>query len=169
MPNASAAEFVERFQTWWSAPDPATLGSLLTPDVVLVQPVLPRTVGLEAAQRSFRKLTAALPDLTGSVHRWAADGESVFIEFTLSGTLGGRPIAWENVDRFIVDADGLASERVNFHDSVALAGKIIVRPRGWVRVLRSGLLRRRQESPVDAPTTVTRRRRRGSRGRAGRQ
>ncbi len=141
--SGGCGEFVARFQAWWSDPDPTTLGSLLAPDAVLIQPVLPRTVGLPAAERSFRRLLAALPDLTGTVHRWATDGEVVFIEFTLSGTLAGRPIAWENVDRFVVGADGLAIERLNHHDSLTLVAKMASRPGGWVRILRSGLLRRR--------------------------
>ncbi len=140
--DASAADFVERFGEWWARPNPATLGSLLAPEVVLTQPVLPRTVGLEAAQRSFERLLAALPDLRGTVHRWAGDGETVFIEFTLSATLGGRPLAWENVDRFTLGADGRAVERVNHHDSLALVARMASRPAGWGTLLRLGLLRR---------------------------
>lgn len=143
MTKASAADFVERFEMWWGQPDPATLGSLLAPDVVLLQPVLPRAAGIESAKRSLTRLIAALPDITGIVHRWAADGNIVFIEFHLSGTLGGRPIAWENVDRFIIDSEGLAMERLNYHDSIALVAKMLSRPRGWSAILRSGLLHRR--------------------------
>ncbi len=143
MPEAPAADFVERFAAWWAAPRPETLGSLLAPEAVLIQPVLPRAVGLAAAQRSFERLLTALPDLTGTVHRWAGDGEAVFIEFTLSGTFAGRPLAWENVDRFTLGSDGLAIERVNHHDSLSLVTRMVSRPSGWAVVLRSGLLRRR--------------------------
>lgn len=138
-----AVGFVERFQTWCAAPDPAMLGTLLSPDVILFQPVLPRTVGLESAERFFRRLITALPDITGTVHRWAADGNLIFIEFNLEATLGGRPIAWDNIDRFIIGAEGLATERLNCHDSIALVGRMLSRPRGWAPILRSGLLRRR--------------------------
>lgn len=99
-------------------------------------------MGLEAAQRSFERLLAALPDLRGTVHRWAGDDETVFVEFTLSGTFGGRTLAWENVDRFTLGPDGLAVERVNHHDSLALVAKMMSRPGGWGALLRSGLLRR---------------------------
>ncbi len=143
MDDAEASDFVDRFETWWAAPDPENLDTLLDPDVVLLQPILPRTVGLVAAQRSFRRLLAAVPDLTGTVHGWAAKDTTVFIEFTLSGTLGGRPLAWPNVDRFVVGPHGRAIMRVNFHDSVALVGKMTTRPRGWPPLLRSGLLLRR--------------------------
>lgn len=143
MPESAATDFVERFGAWWADPSPATLGSLLAPEAVLTQPVLPRTVGLAAAQRSFERLLSALPDLTGTVHRWAGDDEALFVEFTLSGTLGGRPIAWENVDRFILRRDGLAIERLNHHDSLSLVAAMMSRPAGWGAILGSGLLHRR--------------------------
>jgi hypothetical protein len=138
-----AAEFVERFERWWATPDPAVLGGLLAPDVVLRQPIVAHTTDLEGAKRSFTRILAAIPDLGVTVHNWAAEGDVVIIEFTLAGTLGGRPFSWENVDRFTVNAEGLATERVNYHDSLGLILKIAARPLGWVRFFRSGILRRR--------------------------
>ena len=143
MTDADAAAFVARFEKWWAAPDPAVLGGLLAPDIVLKQPIVAHTTNLAGAQRSFTRILAALPDLRVTVHHWAAQGDVVIIEFTLAGTLGGRPFAWANVDRFTVNADGLATERVNYHDALALIGKILARPLGWPRFLRSGVLRRR--------------------------
>ncbi|MGH8991633.1 MAG: hypothetical protein ACRDZ7_08910 [Acidimicrobiia bacterium] len=46
------------------------------------------------------------------------------------------------VDRFTVGPDGLATERVNYHDSVAMAWRLLSQPGGWFRLLRSGGLRR---------------------------
>lgn len=142
MTNADAAEFVARFEKWWAAPDPRVLGALLAPDIVLEQPIVARTTDLAGAQRSFTRILAAIPDLRVTVHHWAAEGDVVIIEFTLAGTLGGRPFAWANVDRFTVNADGLATERVNYHDSLGLILQVLARPLGWVRFLRSGVLRR---------------------------
>lgn len=72
MGDASAG-FVERSQTWWAAPDPATLGTLLGPDVVLLQPVLPRTVGLRREQRRQVVVQPAsgigMPRRLGEAHR----------------------------------------------------------------------------------------------------
>jgi hypothetical protein len=137
------AEFVERFEKWWAAPDPAVLGGLLAPDVVLRQPIVAHTTDLAGAQRSFSRILAAIPDLGVTVHHWAAERDVVIIEFTLAGTFGGRPFSWRNVDRFTVNADGLATERINYHDSLGLILQILSRPLGWVRFARSGVLRRR--------------------------
>jgi hypothetical protein len=61
----------------------------------------------------------------------------VFIEFTLSGTYGGRAIAWDAVDRFTF-TDGLIAERVSYFDSAPLVVKLLGRPSGWERLVRLG-------------------------------
>jgi hypothetical protein len=61
----------------------------------------------------------------------------VFIEFTLAGTFGGRPIEWDAVDRFVL-RDGLALERVSYFDSMPLALEMALRPRGWRRLATGG-------------------------------
>jgi hypothetical protein len=42
--------------------------------------------------------------------RWAETADGVFIELTLSGHLGRRPLEWTVVDRIILE-DGLIRER----------------------------------------------------------
>ncbi|MEA2468654.1 MAG: hypothetical protein QOJ57_2780, partial [Thermoleophilaceae bacterium] len=69
--------------------------------------------------------------------RWSATGDVVFIEFTLAGTFGGRPIAWDAVDRFVL-RDGLAAERVSYFDALPLAIEMAMRPRGWRSLVSSG-------------------------------
>ena len=104
--DAGPAEFVERFQDAWRQSSADALLEVLTDDVVLRQPSMPDVVGRAAAHEAFTRLFRAIPDLTATVHRWSAQGDVVFIEFTLSGEFGGRPLSWPAVDRFIV-RDGL--------------------------------------------------------------
>lgn len=73
------------------------------------------------------------------VHRWGATGDGVLIEFTISGTTGGRPISWNAVDRFVVGEDGLASERVSYFDSAPIALTLARRPRAWPAFVRGRL------------------------------
>ncbi len=148
------SDFVERFARWWSDPDPDRLGDLLTEDVRLVQPIAPNTFTLADAVEAFRDLFRFLPDLRGAVHDSAADGDLLFIHFTLSATYGGRPIAWDAVDRFVLREDGLATERVSFFDSQPLAAQMLLRPRGWTQLVRSGFrpqLRARPPARASAP------------------
>ena len=147
-------DFVERFARWWSDPDPDRLGDLLTEDVRLVQPIVPDTFTLTEATEAFRRLFRFLPDLRGEVHDSSVNGNLVFIHFTLSGTYGGRPISWDAVDRFVLREDGLATERVSFFDSQPLALQMLLRPRGWLQLARSGFrpqLRASSLARVSAP------------------
>src|SRR5438105_2151363 len=78
------------------------LGELLADDVVREAQGVPAITGDGAGHEAFGRVFRALPGLTAVVRRWAADGDVVFIEFTLVGELGGRPISWRAVDRFFV-------------------------------------------------------------------
>jgi steroid delta-isomerase-like uncharacterized protein len=133
-----AAEFVERFERAWAQSSVDALMELLTDDVVLKQPTLPDTVGKTAAREAFTRVFRAFPDLKATVHRWAAQGDLVFIEFTLHGEFGGRQLEWPAIDRFFL-RDGLAAERVNYADGGHLFVEILKRPRGWRRFAASGL------------------------------
>jgi ketosteroid isomerase-like protein len=150
-PGSDPAEFVDRFESAWAKSDPDALAELLTDDVVLIQPIVPDTAGKTAAREQFSRLLRFIPDLHTTVDRWAAQGDILFIEFTLSGTFGGRDVSWPAVDRFLL-RDGLAAERVSYFDSSPLALTIMMRPRGWRRLLRSGFR-------PSLPTTTSDRRR----------
>src|SRR5690348_7513298 len=95
------ADFVRRFGEFWTSPLPERLDVLLSPDVVLVSPMMPPTTGLADAKTGWANLLAAIPDLSNEVHRWGASDDGVFIEFTLSGTVGGERVSWQVVDRFL--------------------------------------------------------------------
>ncbi len=99
----------------------------------------PTTHTLADGQRTFTALLETIPDLTGEMHRWGATDDGVLIEFTLSGTSGGRPISWDAVDRFVLREDGLATERINYFDSMPVALAAATRPRAWPALLRSRL------------------------------
>lgn len=139
--RAVAADFAARFAEYWRAPTPAGLDRVLAERVRLVAPMTPTTETLAESQRAFAGLFELIPDLTGELHRWGATDDGVLIEFTLSGWLGGKPISWHAVDRFVLDEDGLATERVNYFDSMPVVVAAATRPRSWPGFLRSRLRR----------------------------
>jgi hypothetical protein len=55
----------------------------------------------------------------------------VLIEFTARGTAGGGPVSWQAVDRFVLDENGLATERFTYFDSLPLVLTVAMRPRAW--------------------------------------
>lgn len=99
----------------------------------------PTTHTLADGQRTFAALLELIPDLTGEMHRWGPTDDGVLIEFTLSGSAGGKPISWHAVDRFVLGEDGLATERVNYFDSMPVALTAATRPRAWPAFVRSRL------------------------------
>ena len=133
----AAADFVKRFSDFWRAPVPERLDELLAPDARLSAPMIPTTSGFDAGKRSFAQLFELIPDMTAEVHRWGATSDGVLIEFTVRGTAGGSPISWESVDRFVLNEDGLASERFTYFDSLPLVLTLARRPRTWPGFTRS--------------------------------
>jgi ketosteroid isomerase-like protein len=134
----AAATFVEGFAKSWAAPTVESHSALWADDIVLMQPLMPKAAGRAQCEQGFARLFRLIPDLHATVSRWAAQGpDVVFIEFTLAGTFGGQPIAWDAVDRFVL-RDGLAVERVSYFDSMPLGIEMALRPRGWRRMLTSG-------------------------------
>ena len=131
--DSIAADFVRRFREFWTSPKSERLDMLLSPDVVLVSPMMPSTSTLAEAKAGWEGLLAVIPDLSNEVHRWAASDDGVFIEFTLSGTVGSERISWRVVDRFVLGEDGLATERVAYFDPTtvtqALTGNAVERRR----------------------------------------
>jgi SnoaL-like domain len=136
-----AADFVRRFADFWSAPAPERLGEVLAEEVRLVAPMTPRTHTLAEAEAAFASIFSLVPDLTAEVRSWGATADGVLIDFVLAGNAGGSPISWPAVDRFAIGADGLATERVSYFDSLPLVLTLARRPRAWPGFLRSRLAR----------------------------
>ena len=132
-----AARFAERFTDTWRAPDLAKHEALWSEDIVLTQPMMGTVRGKQACREAFQRLFALVPDLHADVHSVGHGTNQVFIEFTLSGTYGGKPIAWDAVDRFTF-TDGLIAERVSYFDATPLVVKLVGRPRGGYRLARTG-------------------------------
>ena len=136
---SDAADFVARFETYWRAPTPAGLEAVLAPEVCLVAPLTPTTHTRAEGIRAFAALFELIDGMSAEVHRWGATADGVLIEFTVSGKAGGGPISWHAVDRFVIGADGLATERVSYFDSAPLGLTLARRPRAWPAFLRARL------------------------------
>jgi SnoaL-like protein len=142
-PEAEAAEqWVRGFEEGWRAPtDPDSFAdhfaTILDPEIRLIQPIVPTTVGIEAFREVFvRPLFELIPDIHGSVRRWSADGDVILIEIDLAGTLAGRPVKFSSVDRVTL-RNGLAIERKAFSDPSPVLAAVARNPRAWPRFVRS--------------------------------
>lgn len=144
--RASAAEFVEFFAAGWAMGARDSDGFFrhferrMHPDAMLSQPIAPTAHGSGALRELFAPLFAVTPDLQGEVLRWGATDDGVIIELALRGTLGGKPLHWQVVDRIILE-DGLIRERRSYFDSLPLLTSLALRPRASLSLL-FGLFRK---------------------------
>lgn len=145
-----AADFIRRFSEFWRSPAPERLNTLLAADARLSAPMVPTTSGLEAGERSFAEVFELVSGMTAEVHRWGTTSDGVLIEFTVRGTAGGSPISWPSVDRFVLNEEGLATERFTYFDSLPLALTVMRRPKTWRGFIRSRIkqLRRKDGKPL---------------------
>jgi hypothetical protein len=138
--HAAAEAWVAEFAAAWRAPGtPDAFADrfepIIHPDIRLVQPQMPTLVGKRAFRHGFvYPLFAFIPDLHGEVERYAVGDGVAYIELTLRGTLGGRPISWRGVDRVTL-SDGLAVERVHYTDPLPFVRAVLTRPKAWPRFL----------------------------------
>jgi ketosteroid isomerase-like protein len=140
--QTSAAEFVEFFAEGWKfgARDAdgffRHFGPRMHTDSVLIQPIAPTVRGPQALQELFGPLFKAVPDLHGELKRWGETVDGVFIELTLRGHLGGRPVEWTVVDRIILE-DGLIRQRRSYFDPAPLLKAVALRPHASLPLLHS--------------------------------
>lgn len=140
--RAAAEAWVAHFTEGWRAPtSPDAFADhfvpVLHPEIRLIQPQIPTLVGHRAFRERFvRPLFTMIPDLHGDVERWATDGDVLYVELRLQGTVGGRPFAWTVCDRVLL-RDGVAVERRSYMDPSALLGAVLTRPSAWPRFARA--------------------------------
>jgi SnoaL-like domain len=140
VPNElAAADFVRRFSEYWRAPTVERLDLVLAERVRLLAPMTPETQTLEEGRRAFARVFELIEGMSAEVHRWGATADGVLIEFTVRGRVGGRPISWQAVDRFVLGEGGLATERISYFDPLPLALAAAVRPRAWPALGRGAL------------------------------
>jgi ketosteroid isomerase-like protein len=142
----TAAEFVEFFEAGWKfgAVDAdgffRHFGPRMHPDAALLQPIARPARGPNALRQLFVPLFKAIPDLVGELRRWGETSDGVFIELTLRGHLGGRPVEWTVVDRIILE-DGMIRERRSYFDPAPLLRAVALRPRASLPLLLNVLRR----------------------------
>ncbi len=120
--------------------DADALLPFVSDDVVEVWPVVGRFDGKEAVRDYFAAMFAAVPDLHIDMERMAADGETVFAHWHMTGTFAGAPFlgieaTGRSIDLRGTDCFTVRDEKVvaNFvaYDGMAFAVQAgILPPRG---------------------------------------
>ena len=137
---ASATDFVDRFTAAWDAPSVERLNALLHPDVELIQPLQPPLRGLRDVTAAWNRIFGLIPDLRGDVLSSAVEGDDVFIELKLGGTVAGTRIEWVTLDRIKL-RDGLVLQRIANFDSLVIIRQLVRHPRALAAFAKSQLSR----------------------------
>jgi ketosteroid isomerase-like protein len=123
-PPDEKTEFIEYFRTGLAKGDRDEFIDhflpRITPDVRYRQPLSRGGFGHDGFRRLFHGLFTAIPDLHGTVHRWGPTDDGVLVEFTLAGTLAGRPVSVDLVDRIVLRQGSIASNDTYFDPSPLL-------------------------------------------------
>ena len=142
--ETTAEAFIVAFAEGWRAPGDADrfadhFEPWLHPDVRLIQYSTPTISGHNAFREQFaRPLFSLIPDLHGTITRWAAFEDDIFIELRLEGSLGRRRVTLHSCDRITL-RDGKVIERVAHCDPAPLMAAVKRTPRVWPKVLRAQL------------------------------
>jgi hypothetical protein len=118
---------VERFERFWSNPDPALVPRALTDDVVGYWAGRDEPVrGKEAYTACIAALVDGLPGMYVTAAEHASNGEFTFIRWIMHATGEHGPFEFSGIDRVKTRDDGLVAENRIVCDTVAfkaLAGK----------------------------------------------
>jgi len=123
MSSPDATEFIAKFTEVWKAPEPASFTGLFHEDGRLLHPTMERSIPRDEVPAYVAALTERMPDISLEVLNWAAAGDVVLIEWTITGTFGDEEISWNGADRFTL-RDGLAIEGVAYFDTMPLWARL---------------------------------------------
>lgn len=100
-------------------PDPQKFQEFYAPDARMINPGFERPLRRDELAGYYTGLTAAIRDLQLRLERWAVAPGLLFIEWTVTGEIAGKPFELANTDRFTL-RDMLAVEGVAYFDNLTL-------------------------------------------------
>ena len=124
MTTPDPKRFVEHFTRVWSDPEPDDFADLWAEGGILLHPTMARPIPEGEIPDYLRRLKSIAPDIRLEPRSWAAQGDQVFIEWTITATRrGGEPAKWDGVDRFTLEGDR-AKEGIAYFDTAPLWARI---------------------------------------------
>ena len=116
------ADFVDRWRSFWAAPDPDRVAELTHPEMEMTYPGSSGPArGLEPWRDRIAGMLARFPDLTLEPTAFACNDEGLaFISWRGTATVGGVRRSWEGIDRMRL-LDGLVVESLVAFDTAPFA------------------------------------------------
>ncbi len=112
-------EIVEPYAANGRDPDPAGFQQFYTEDAGMINPGFERPLRRDELPAYYTTLKSQIRNLQLHRERWAARPGMLFIEWTVTGEVAGKPLVLPNTDRFTL-REMLATEGVAYFDDLAL-------------------------------------------------
>lgn len=104
-------------------PDPERFQKFYAADAQMINPGFERPLRRDELVSYYTGLKTTIHNLRLHLERWAGAPGLLFIEWTVTGGIGGKPLKLANTDRFTL-RDMLAIEGVAYFDNLALRALI---------------------------------------------
>jgi SnoaL-like protein len=96
----NAERFMQRYMEVWPSFDADRLEVAIDPEATIHHSGMQAPIRGTEEPDYVRAIKALMPDISLEVANWAADGDVVFVEYEMSGTLAGRSLSWTGIGRF---------------------------------------------------------------------
>ena len=114
MRNEQLQAWVDRYVATWASREPRIMARMWHADGRLRHPALDREIDGATVPLNNDNTKALIPDLQWRLRHWAARDDTVFLEWSNSGTVNGTHLEWGGVDRMVLRGDRIAEEVVYF-------------------------------------------------------
>lgn len=119
----NAERFMQRYMEVWPTFDADRLEAAINPEATIHHSGMPAPIRGAEEPDYVRAIKALMPDVSLRVASWAANGDVVFVEYEISGTLVDQPLTWTGIGRFKLDGDR-AIEAIGRWDNLELLAQI---------------------------------------------
>lgn len=119
----NAERFMQRYMEVWPNFDADRLDHAIDPEATIHHSGMPQPILGHEEPDYVRAIKALMPDIGLTVANWAANGDVVFIEYEMTGTLAGRRLNWTGIGRFKLHGER-AIDAIGRWDNLELLAQI---------------------------------------------
>jgi hypothetical protein len=120
---SNVQRFLHSYREVWPGFDADRLEEVADPEATIHHSGMARPIRGSEEPDYVRAIKALMPDIRLQVANWAAQGDVVFIEYEVSGTLADRPLEWTGIGRFKLRGDR-AIDAIGRWDNLELLAQI---------------------------------------------
>jgi hypothetical protein len=104
----------------WRRPDPQKFAQFYSPEGRMINPGFERPLCRDELASFYTALIGGTVGLQLHLQRWAATPGLLFIQWSATGKIAGKPLDLPVIDRFTLDGNLLATEGVSYFDNLGL-------------------------------------------------